>query len=619
MSLLLYPTVLGFLSKVQAAVEFLPDYDSYHNETGFTDECWFGIDDENICRNRGFCSTNSVGEASCNCNYGWGGEYCTENTLFDLCVDLMCFNKGQCAVGLNGEAGASCVCQTGYAGDKCQFKDETVNICEGVTCGGNGYCVEAEGESQQWECVCDVPFGGETCGERLDSCSAVFLVDIFTRLAVTSENLNATMECGYSTPTIFEDVHPAQYDSETFSYCICADVWKEYAYDDYENQLDNCVMDSYRPLSFMDEVEAYCPYCDDNQDAIMSSLITSKSATCYHFSYERETMPLYWRTVWKCYCMFSIGVPSTIETIVNCPFTQHSSNSDYISWVNCKNEGLCEWKSMYKYFEEEYALIDLEGSVTCKNWMESWIFTTPDDHQLLEDMTDSFCPCMETLRGHCDGCDWVLNCEPITFHQLTMLEAFDKLCNDDKLQNRDCINYIGYIAIELGTLNFTAATMCYSAMDLSYTLTELTGNLKDLMCGCLGPAVTLLSDDTFQSDNFDTALGCIDDAFSMDLADCPSDLYDGDSYVVPVSNNVEPEPAPQTFSEAALPVDISDVELTETSGSDSHASETVEFSVDYWESSSAWKSITIVEVVALLVLSGSAFGLNKKRVKIQRS
>jgi len=617
MSLLLYPTVLGFLSKVQAAVEFLPDYDSYHNETGFTDECWFGIDDENICRNRGFCSTNSVGEASCNCNYGWGGEYCTENTLFDLCVDLMCFNKGQCAVGLNGEAGASCVCQTGYAGDKCQFKDETVNICEGVTCGGNGYCVEAEGESQQWECVCDVPFGGETCGERLDSCSAVFLVDIFTRLAVTSENLNATMECGYSTPTIFEDVHPAQYDSETFSYCICADVWKEFAYDDYENQLDNCVMDSYRPLSFMDEVEAYCPYCDDNQDAIMSSLITSKSATCYHFSYERETMPLYWRTVWKCYCMFSIGVPSTIETIVNCPFTQHSSNSDYISWVNCKNEGLCEWKSMYKYFEEEYALIDLEGSVTCKNWMESWIFTTPDDHQLLEDMTDSFCPCMETLRGHCDGCDWVLNCEPITFHQLTMLEAFDKLCNDDKLQNRDCINYIGYIAIELGTLNFTAATMCYSAMDLSYTLTELTGNLKDLMCGCLGPAVTLLSDDTFQSDNFDTALGCIDDAFSMDLADCPSDLYDGDSYVVPVSNNVEPEPAPQTFSEAALPVDI--VELTETSGSDSHASETVEFSVDYWESSSAWKSITIVEVVALLVLSGSAFGLNKKRVKIQRS
>jgi len=616
MSILLYPAALGFLSKTYAEIQFLPDYGDYHDQTGFTDECWFGIDEEDLC-NRGFCLTNSEGEASCDCNYGWSGEYCTENVLFELCGDMMCFNKGECTVGLNGITGASCFCQTGYSGDNCEIEDESVDLCEGIDCSGNGQCVEAADSDPQWECECDVMFGGDNCGVALDSCSGVFLVDIFTRLAETSGNLNATMECGFSTPSIYEDVHPATYDTETFSYCVCAEVWAEYGVDDYENQLNSCVIDSYRPLSFFDEAEAYCPACDDDQDAIMESLITSKSATCYHFVYERETMPLYWRTVWKCYCMFSIGTPSTIETIVNCPFTEHSASSDYISYVNCKNEKLCEWKTMYKYFEEEYSQIDLEGAVTCKDWMEAWIFTTPDDHQLLEDMTDSFCPCMETLRGHCDGCDWVLNCDPITFHQLTMLEAFDKLCNDVHLENRDCINQIGYIAIELGTLNFTAATMCYSAMDLGSTLSNLTDNLKDLMCGCLGPAVTLLSDDTYQSDNFQTALACIDDAFAMNMKQCPSDLYDGSSYWIPVTTSYHPSKT--LTSDAVLEMDIEELELTETSDRTSNKMKNVEFSVDYWESTSVWKSITIGEVVALIILSGTAFGLNKKRAKAERS
>jgi len=614
MSILLYPTVLGFLSKAYAEIQFLPDYGDYHHQTGFTDECWFGKDEENLC-NRGFCLTNSEGEASCNCNYGWGGEYCSENTLFELCGAVICFNKGQCAVGVNGITGASCVCQTGFSGENCEIEDESVDYCEGITCSGNGHCIEDAEADPQWQCECDVPFGGSNCGEELESCSAVFLVDIFTRLADTSGNLNATMECGYSTPTIFEDVHPATYNSETFSYCVCADIWEEFALEDYENQLDNCLMDSYRPISFFDEAEAYCPACDDNQDAIMESLITTKSDTCYHFVYERETMPLYWRTVWKCYCMLSIGTPSTIETIVNCPFTQHSAKSDYISWVNCKDEKLCEWKSMYKYLEEEYSQIDLEGSVTCKNWVEAWIFTTPDDKQLLEDMTDSFCPCMETLRGHCDGCDWVLNCAPITFHQLTMLEAFDRLCNDDKLENRDCINEIGYVAIELGTLNFTAASMCYSAMDLGSSLSNLTDNLQDLMCGCLGPAYTLLQDDDYQHENFLNALSCIDDTFSMNLADCSNELYDGDSYWVPVSTNFVPSKV--LTSDAATKIDIEEIELTEISSSASNEIKNVEFSVDYWDSSSVWKPITIAEVVALICLSASAFGLNQKRVKAE--
>jgi len=267
---------------------------------------------------------------------------------------------------------------------------------------------------------------------------------------------------------------------------------------------------------------------------------------------------------------------------------------------------------MYRYFEEDYSKIDLDGSEICKDWIEAWIFTTPDDHQLLEDMTETFCPCLETVRGHCDGCDHALNCIPITFHQLTLLEAFDMLCNDDKMKKRDCINYIGYIGIELGTLNFTAASMCYSAMDLGNKLTELTSNLKALMCECLGPAITLLSYDTYQSDNFELALSCINEEFAMDLTECPSDLYDGDSFQVPITTDYELEAA----------IIYADVKVDESSTTgtirESAASPTrnAQFSTDYWDSSSTWKSITIAEVVAVVFLSGSAFFMNRRRIKM---
>lgn len=273
---------------------------------------------------------------------------------------------------------------------------------------------------------------------------------------------------------------------------------------------------------------------------------------------------------------------------------------------------------MYRYFEEEYSQIDLTGSVTCKSWMESWIFTTPDDKVLLEDMYESFCPCLESLRGHCDGCDHALNCIPITFHEMTMLEAFDQVCFDQLILNRDCLNYIGYIAIEVGTQNFTAASMCYSAIELSANLYSLTDNLKDLMCGCLGPAATLLSDDSYQSSNFELALTCIDDAFAMDLADCPEELYDGDSYTVPVSKtsdiNVYMIGERVEMDESEISI-TGDKEVVTDEGTENFAlTKTVRFSsMNNGDSSSAWKTVSIVEVVALVVLSISAIMLQRSK------
>jgi len=99
--------------------------------------------------------------------------------------------------------------------------------------------------------------------------------------------------------------------------------------------------DDYRKLPFYEESMTYCPACDEDQDAIMESVLSSKSDTCYHFIYERLDMPLYWRSKWKCHCMEDIGTLTTIQAIVTCPFTKHTSVNDYISFENCASDKIC--------------------------------------------------------------------------------------------------------------------------------------------------------------------------------------------------------------------------------------------------------------------------------------
>merc|ERR1719419_508645 len=129
----------------------------------------------------------------------------------------------------------------------------------------------------------------------------------------------------------------------------------------------------------------------------------------------------------------------------------------------------------------------LEGSVACKTWMEDWIFTVPGE-QRFEDMSDTFCPCLEYLRATGYQDDSILDCVPITFHQLTMVEMYDQICYDAKIANAQCLNYISYGSIRLANTNYTAGSLCWGAVELAIGL-ELSENLLTLMCNCLAHCV----------------------------------------------------------------------------------------------------------------------------------
>lgn len=95
------------------------------------------------CGQHGRC----VGE-SCQCDIGWGGEYC--NTK--LC-DPRCNEHGQCKNG-------TCLCVTGWNGKHC-----TMEGCPSG-CSNHGQCrVSGEG---LWECRCYEGWDGVDCAVALE-------------------------------------------------------------------------------------------------------------------------------------------------------------------------------------------------------------------------------------------------------------------------------------------------------------------------------------------------------------------------------------------------------------------------------------------------------------------
>jgi len=535
--------IVGYFSKSAVNEAFPFDYTIFHNETGFTDSCWVdNFLEKDLCKNQGFCNTvNTDGSStSCNCFYGFSGDYCEVFLKAPLCAEIDCgFHsiQGQCILGTGGWA--TCYCYPGWGGDDCSLELE-VDFCEGIKCNNKGSCVQDVSSSSEigWTCFCDDGWGGENCEIYLEGCTANFLLDIFSRLAVESGDVLSAAECGLSRPLIYSDSIGATSNFALYPFCICADLWVDFLNEDYLHMLNTCTMDNYRKLPFYEESMSYCPNCDTDQDAIMESVITSKSNTCYHFVYKRLDMPLYWRSAWKCMCVEDIGSLSTTQTIVTCPFKKHTAVNDYISYENCVTNKICDWLEMYRYFEEELAFIDLETSAICKDWMESWTFTVPGE-QRFEEMDSTFCPCLDRLKGLRLELDSILNCIPVTFHQLTMLELYNQICYDPLIANTDCLQGIGYVAVQLAVTNYTAASSCYSAIDLSSSLIYLSDNLKDLMCDCIVPLYTsaIPFDETVAD-----AMACVGDEFSLNVCDCPD--YTGMTcYSIPnlISVNVEVE------------------------------------------------------------------------------
>jgi len=577
--------IVGYISHSAVNEAFPFDYLNFHNETGFTDDCWVAnFLEKDICKNQGFCSTvNEDGSStSCDCFYGFSGDYCEVFLKAPVCAGTDCGLhgiQGQCVMGKDELA--TCYCYPGWGGDDCSvgIEDSEVDFCDGISCNNKGRCVEDVSalNEDRWTCSCQDGWGGDNCETFLDGCTAHFLLDIFSRLAVESGDLLSAAECGLSKPLIYSDSIGATSNFALYPFCICSDLWVEFLNEDYIHMLNTCTMDDYRKRPFYEESMSYCPNCDNDQDSIMESLITSKSDMCYHFVYKRGDMPLYWRSAWKCKCVENIGSLSTTQTIVTCPFMKHTAVNDYISFENCVSNKICNWAEMYRYFEENLSFVDLETSVTCKDWMESWIFTIPGE-QRFEEMDATFCPCLDSLKGLGDELDSILDCIPVTFHQLTMLELYNQICYDPLIGNTECLQSIGYVAVQLAVTNYTAASSCYSAIDLSVSLTTLSDNLKDLMCDCI---VTLYSGPIKIDESVTEAVACIGDEFSMNVCDC-SDYKGMECYAIPDS----------------IPVNVeADLE-------------------SYIVISSTWKVLTLVEITLFCSFSILAYFLRRRKRRI---
>jgi len=548
-----------------------------------------GLEDlcsNDFCNGNGYCSTNEAGtEAKCSCFSGFDGESCEFSFKSLVCFEMDCgFSsiQGECVVGPTGEA--TCYCYSGWDGDDCSVSTE-IDYCDGISCNNQGTCIEDLSSENMWSCVCDSGWAGSDCGEKLQECGHEFLLDIFTRLAVSSDDLSGALECSYTKPIVFSAGSPSSYDSESYPFCVCSTLLEEYGLDDYTHLLTTCNMNHYREIEFIKEAESYCPACDSTGDAIMEEVITTKSAACYHFVYNRAEMGLYWRSRWKCDCVMDVGNALTTATIVTCPFTQHTSTDDYISYENCGSGKICDWEAMYSWFETEYSQINLEGSVACKDWMEAWIFTIPGE-QRFEWMTDTFCPCLSYLKGTAHDLDNVMDCIPVTFHQLSMKTIYEQLCYDPLVSNFECLNYINYGTIMLGSENYTAAALCYGAIELASSLDTITDNLGDLMCDCAVP----LYENNFESEPMVVkALDCVTTYFDFDVESCPA--YDSGS------------------SDAGDSIEEDNNVMNGKHGS---------FSTSLFSGTTTWETITIVEIPISIVLIGSAYYLRERKAKLNK-
>jgi len=524
------------VSKSYVNPAFDCDYPNYHNETGFTDECW--VDDyftSDICNGAGFCSTvNEDGSSTqCQCYFGFSGDSCEVFLKKSACEEIDCgFTRvqGECVMGK--DESAICYCFPGWEGHDCSeqqdFSEE--DVCSGIMCNNHGSCREIISDSgnPKWTCECYEGWGGILCDTILEGCSAPFLLDIFSRLAVETGDLLSAAECGYSKPIIFSGDEGAISDKNYWPFCICATLWVEFLNDDYEHMLQTCTMDDYRKFPFYEESMTYCPACNEDQDAIMESLLITKSDVCWHFISLRLNMSVYWRSKWKCSCVEDLGTLSTTQAILTCPFTKHASINDYICFENCAFGKICDWADMYRYFEEELSLIDLETSVLCKDMMEGWVFSVPETTRF-EWMEDTFCPCLDALKAIGDEFDSILDCISVTFHQLTMLDLYNQICYDKLIANTACLNSIGWVAVQLAAKNYTSASSCYSAIELSSTMTTLSENLEELMCQCFVP---LFSGAISIDVNVEAAIECIGDEFAMNVCDCP-DYVGTECYGIP--------------------------------------------------------------------------------------
>lgn len=121
----------------------------------YCDSDFYGESCATFCRPR----DDSFGHYSCDpktgskiCLHGWQGTLC--HVKIDHCQSSPCLNGATC---LNSNGGFVCVCQDGYNGTLCEFK----NNCFNNPCENGGRCIVKEADESQCDCIDE--WTGPTC------------------------------------------------------------------------------------------------------------------------------------------------------------------------------------------------------------------------------------------------------------------------------------------------------------------------------------------------------------------------------------------------------------------------------------------------------------------------
>jgi len=134
----------------------------------------FSLDDT-VCSGNGMCDGGD-----CECDDGWGGDYCDDEVCFfdGSDADTICGGNGNCTDDYE------CECEDGWEGDDC-----TTEIVEEFDCSFNGtdadsICSGKGNCTGDDECTCDDGFRGDMCEEEKDSSSIIVMSSVV--LAVVS-------------------------------------------------------------------------------------------------------------------------------------------------------------------------------------------------------------------------------------------------------------------------------------------------------------------------------------------------------------------------------------------------------------------------------------------------